>query len=71
MIMIGLVWMGLMRDRDVIDRDCWEYRRYYIGGGMGWKLRCIKNTCGVEGIDSEFFKSELLKKIKTTPHMGF
>lgn len=34
---------------------------------MGWKLRCIKNACGVEGIDSEFFKSELLKKIKTTP----
>lgn len=34
---------------------------------MEWKLRCMKNACGVEGIDSEFFKSELLKKIKTPP----
>lgn len=64
---IGLVWMGLVGDGDVINRNCREYRRYYIGGGMGWKLRYMKNACGVDGIDSEFFKSDLLKNIKTTP----
>ena len=38
---------------------------------MGWVLRCMKNACGVDGIDSEFFKNELLKKDKNHPPYGF
>ena len=34
----------------------------------GNKIRGIKIVCGVGGTDSDFFKSDLLKNIKTTPH---
>ena len=33
----------------------------------GNKIRGIKIVCGVGGTDSDFFKSDLLKNIKTTP----
>ena len=35
---------------------------------MGNKIRGIKIACGVGGTDSGFFRSDLLKNIKTTPH---
>ena len=34
---------------------------------MGNKIRGIKIACGVGGTDSGFFRSNLLKNIKTTP----
>ena len=38
-----------------------------IEGKYGNKIRGIKIACGVGGTDSDFFRSDLLKNIKTTP----
>ena len=71
MVVMGIVVMGIWNVLCVgVGGGIWGrmvFKYNIIEGKYGNKIRGIKIACGVGGTDSDFFRSDLLKNIKTTP----
>lgn len=68
--MVGLIRYREMSKLYIVVVGIW-YILCVIEAGIWWdyrrKIRGMKIVCGVGETDSDFFRSDLLKKIKTTP----